>query len=79
MEPEPAPTEEKTFSPMMELKDDRAGTAERDLIVEAAWQGDGPRIADPKMGRGMEVASNGEIVSGNKVAGASESYSDYPF
>jgi hypothetical protein len=70
VDPEPVPIEEKAFSPMMEMKDDRAGTAERDLIVEAAWRGDGLRIADTKMGLGMEVASNGEIVSGNKVAEA---------
>lgn len=69
MEPEPASIEEIKSGPMMAMKNDRGKTAAKDLIAEAAWRADGLRIAGPKMVAGTEVASNGEIVSGNNVAG----------
>jgi hypothetical protein len=68
VELEPAAIEEKTSDPMMGLKDDREETAEKDLIAEVAWPEDGLPSAGLKMGAGMEVASNAEIVSGNNVA-----------
>lgn len=71
MEAEPASIEEKTSSPMMVMKDDRAEIAEKDLIAEAAWPEDGLGIAGIRMGAGTEVVSNGEIVSGNNVADSS--------
>jgi len=69
--PEPVSIEEKTFSLMLVMKDDRVETAEKDLIVGAARPEDGLRIADTKMEAGTEVASNGGIVSENNAA---ESY-----
>jgi hypothetical protein len=71
VEAEPASIEEKTSSPIMAMKDDRAETAEKDLIAEAAWPEDGLRTAGRKMGAGTEVASNAEIVSGNNVTDSS--------
>jgi hypothetical protein len=71
VEAEPASIEEKTSSPIMAMKDDRAETAEKDLIAEAAWPADGLRIAGIKMDTGTEVASNGAIVSGNNVTDSS--------
>ena len=71
VEAEPASIEEKTSSPIKAMKDDRAKTAEKDLIAEAAWPEDGLRTAGIKMGAGTEVASNAEIVSGNNVADSS--------
>jgi hypothetical protein len=71
VEAEPASIEENATSPTKAMKDDRGGTAEKDLTEEAAWPEEGLRIAGPKMGAGTEVASNGEIVSGNNVADSS--------
>jgi hypothetical protein len=66
---ERASIEEKTTGLMTALKDDRGKIAEKDLIAEAAWPGDGVRIAGTKMEAGTEAASNGEIFSGNNAAG----------
>jgi len=68
VEPEPAAIEERASSPMMAMKDDRGETAEKDLTAEAAWPAEGLRIAGPKMGAGMEAASNGGTVSENNAA-----------
>ena len=57
------------------MKNDRGRTAEMDLIEEAAWPEDELTIVDTKMGAGMAVASNGEIVSGNNMADPLEPYS----
>lgn len=68
MEPEPVSIEERAFSPTMAMKDDRGGTVEKDLTAEAAWPAEGLRIAGPKMGAGMEAASNAGTFSENNVA-----------
>ena len=68
MELEPAAIEERASCLMMAMKDDRGETAEKDLTAEAAWPAEGLRIAGPKMGAGMEAASNGGTVSENNLA-----------
>ena len=61
--------EGRATSPIRAAKDDRGRTAETEWIVEAASAEDELRIADTKMGAGTAVASNGEIVLGNNMAG----------